>query len=63
MLVKNQTLTDILKHQYKNLHVLKLSAIPRRIMQLATTQASEGNSSAKLVMHPKSLGTKVVQMK
>ncbi|MBE2189671.1 MAG: flagellar hook-length control protein FliK [Candidatus Kapabacteria bacterium] len=61
MLVKNQTLTD-LETPTKEFAGVKLSDIPRRIMQLATTQASDGIASAKLVMHPKSLGTIVVHL-
>jgi flagellar hook-length control protein FliK len=61
ILVKNQSLTDS-ETPTQEFARVKLSDIPRRIMQLATTQASDGNSSAKLVMHPKSLGTIVVQL-
>jgi len=61
MLVNNHILTDS-EAPIQEFARVKLSDIPRRIMQLATTQASDGNSSAKLVMHPKSLGTIVVQL-
>jgi flagellar hook-length control protein FliK len=61
MLVNNHKLTDF-EAPIKEFSGVKLSDIPRRIMQLATTQASDGTSSAKLVMNPKSLGTIVVHL-
>ncbi|MCO5252499.1 MAG: flagellar hook-length control protein FliK [Candidatus Kapabacteria bacterium] len=61
ILVNNHILTDS-ETPTKEFARVKLSDIPRRIMQLATNQASDGISSAKLVMHPKSLGTIVVHL-
>jgi len=41
---------------------VRLGDVPRRIMQLASSTASGSTQSAKLVMHPKSLGTIIVQI-